>query len=78
MLLIDLSVEEAEQYVPVHARTWPGYRVSRGPYQYTRRLEAVARYSSGFVYLVSRTGVTGERQALSRACRTARALHARR
>jgi tryptophan synthase alpha chain len=30
-----------------------------------RRLELVARYSTGFVYLVSRTGVTGERESLS-------------
>jgi tryptophan synthase alpha chain len=30
-----------------------------------RRLELVARYSTGFVYLVSRTGVTGERDSLS-------------
>jgi len=30
-----------------------------------RRLELVAKYSSGFVYLVSRTGVTGERATVS-------------
>ena len=30
-----------------------------------RRLELVARYSTGFVYLVSRTGVTGERDSIS-------------
>ena len=30
-----------------------------------RRLELVAKYSTGFVYLVSRTGVTGERENLS-------------
>src|SRR5690242_18397103 len=30
-----------------------------------RRLELVAKYSTGFVYLVSRTGVTGERDSLS-------------
>src|SRR5262249_17730927 len=30
-----------------------------------RRLKLVAEYSTGFVYLVSRTGVTGERVALS-------------
>jgi tryptophan synthase alpha chain len=31
------------------------------------RLKLAAQYSSGFVYLVSRTGVTGERAALSNA-----------
>src|SRR5579871_4653092 len=30
-----------------------------------RRLKLVAQYSSGFVYLVSRTGVTGEQESLS-------------
>jgi tryptophan synthase alpha chain len=30
-----------------------------------RRLRLVAEYSSGFVYLVSRTGVTGERDSIS-------------
>ncbi len=30
-----------------------------------RRLKLVAQYSTGFVYLVSRTGVTGERDSLS-------------
>jgi tryptophan synthase alpha chain len=29
------------------------------------RLKLVAEYSSGFVYLVSRTGITGEQQSLS-------------
>ena len=29
------------------------------------RLQLVAQYSTGFVYLVSRTGVTGERDSLS-------------
>src|SRR5262249_57494675 len=34
-----------------------------------RRLELVARYSTGFIYLVSRTGVTGERESVSDAVR---------
>jgi tryptophan synthase alpha chain len=29
------------------------------------RLRLIAKYSKGFVYLVSRTGVTGERESLS-------------
>jgi tryptophan synthase alpha chain len=33
----------------------------------TRRLKLIAQYSTGFVYLVSRTGVTGERDSLSNA-----------
>jgi tryptophan synthase alpha chain len=34
-----------------------------------RRLKLLAQYSTGFVYLVSRTGVTGERESLSAAIR---------
>ncbi len=30
-----------------------------------RRLKLVAEYSSGFVYLVSRTGITGEQQTIA-------------
>ena len=30
-----------------------------------RRLKLVARYSTGFIYLVSRTGVTGEQDKVS-------------
>ena len=30
-----------------------------------RRLKLAAQYSAGFIYLVSRTGVTGERESLS-------------
>jgi tryptophan synthase alpha chain len=34
-----------------------------------RRLDLIARYSTGFVYVVSRTGVTGERSELSEAAK---------
>ena len=61
-LLTDLSVEEAEPYIQRDAQQpgsircfWPR------PPAAERRLELVAQYSTGFVYLVSRTGVTGER-----------------
>ena len=32
-----------------------------------RRIQLVAKYSSGFIYLVSRTGVTGVQESLSNA-----------
>jgi tryptophan synthase alpha chain len=35
------------------------------PTSTARRLELVAKHSSGFIYLVSRTGVTGERATMS-------------
>src|SRR3954452_17294778 len=65
VLLIDLSVEEAEQHVPVLGEHGLDTIFLATPTSTPQRLEAVGRYSSGFVYLVSRTGVTGERQALS-------------
>ena len=64
-LLTDLNVEEAEPYraemrrhnldtIFLVTQTTPG-----------ERLQAIARQSSGFIYLVSRAGVTGESSALS-------------
>ncbi len=66
-LLTDLSVEEADQYVQImHARSLDTVFLA-APTSTPRRLELVARHSSGFVYLVSRTGVTGEQASLSQA-----------
>jgi len=64
-LLTDLSVEEAGPYVgAVRARGLDTVFLA-APTSTPRRLELVARYSSGFIYLVSRTGVTGERDSVS-------------
>jgi len=64
-LLTDLSVEEAEPYI--HAMREAGLDTVflAAPTSSRRRLELVAKYSTGFVYLVSRTGVTGERANMS-------------
>ena len=66
-LLIDASVEEAESYVAAMQKHGLDNVFLVAPTSTRRRLELVARYSSGFVYLVSRTGVTGERDSLSNA-----------
>jgi tryptophan synthase alpha chain len=64
-LLIDASVEEAHDYVgAMHAHGLDTVFLA-SPTSTERRLRLVAEYSSGFVYLVSRTGVTGERASLS-------------
>ncbi len=66
-LLTDLTIEEAGPYaaqmrargldcVFLVAQTTP-----------TDRIAAIARHCSGFVYLVSRVGVTGMRESISRA-----------
>lgn len=64
-LLTDLSVEEAEPYVEgVRAHNLDTVFLA-APTSTDRRLELVSKYSSGFVYLVSRTGVTGEQTSVS-------------
>lgn len=64
-LLTDLSVEEAEPYVSAMRKAGLDTVFLAAPTSTPRRLELVSRYSTGFVYLVSRTGVTGERANLS-------------
>jgi tryptophan synthase alpha chain len=64
-LLTDVSVEEAEPYVAAMRAAELDTVFLGAPTSTERRLKLVAQYSTGFVYLVSRTGVTGERAALS-------------
>jgi len=64
-LLTDLSVEEAEPYTCAMRKAGLDTVFLAAPTSTERRLELVAKYSSGFVYLVSRTGVTGERASVS-------------
>ena len=66
-LLIDASVEEAGAYAAAMHRAGQDTVFLAAPTSTPRRLKLVAEYSSGFVYLVSRTGVTGERASLSTA-----------
>lgn len=65
VLMTDASVEEAESYVGAMRAEGLDTVFLAAPTSTPRRLELVAKYSSGFVYLVSRTGVTGEQEALS-------------
>lgn len=64
-LLIDVSVEEAEEYVGVMRGAGLDTVFLGAPTSTEERLRLVARYSSGFVYLVSRTGITGERDNIA-------------
>ena len=64
-LLTDLSVEEAAPYMAAMRAAELDTVFLAAPTSTERRLKLVAEYSTGFVYLVSRTGVTGERAALS-------------
>src|SRR5439155_12148124 len=59
-LLTDASVEEAQDYVEAMQRYGLDTVFLAAPTSTERRLKLVAQYSTGFVYLVSRMGVTGE------------------
>jgi tryptophan synthase alpha chain len=65
VLLTDLSVEEAAPYMQPLREAGLDTVFLVAPTSTERRLKLVAEYSTGFVYLVSRTGVTGERVELS-------------
>jgi tryptophan synthase alpha chain len=66
-LLTDASVEEAREYVDAMHKHGLDTVFLAAPTSTERRLKLVAKYSTGFVYLVSRTGVTGEQASLSTA-----------
>jgi tryptophan synthase alpha chain len=64
-LLTDASVEEAGEYTRAMRAHNLDTVFLAAPTSSPRRLRLVAEYSSGFVYLVSRTGVTGEQSSVS-------------
>jgi len=65
VLLTDLSVEEASEPVAELRRAGLDTIFLAAPTSSERRLKLVAEHSSGFVYLVSRTGVTGEQTSVA-------------
>jgi tryptophan synthase alpha chain len=67
VLLTDLSVEEAATPVQKIREQGLDTVFLAAPTSTDHRLRLVAEHSSGFIYLVSRTGVTGEQTALSSA-----------
>jgi tryptophan synthase alpha chain len=67
VLLTDLSVEEAADPVKRLREQSLDTVFLAAPTSTERRLRLVAEHSSGFIYLVSRTGVTGEQVSLSSA-----------
>ena len=64
-LLTDASVEEAETYIGAMQRHGLDTIFLAAPTSSERRLDLIAKYSKGFVYLVSRTGVTGVQASVS-------------
>jgi tryptophan synthase alpha chain len=64
-LLTDLSVEEAGPYTTALRDQGLDTVFLAAPTRTERRRKLVAKYSTGFIYLVSRTGVTGEQVSLA-------------
>jgi tryptophan synthase alpha chain len=64
-LVTDLPVEEAGEYL----RAMKAHKLApvflAAPTSPEKRLRAVAKHSRGFVYAISRTGITGTRQELA-------------
>lgn len=67
-IIPDLPVEESEEFVSVAAadreRSLPLIPML-APTSSAERMERIARNATGFIYLVSVTGVTGERKSIS-------------
>lgn len=64
-LVVDLAVEEAEGYVQAMRTHDLDTVFLASPTSTDARLERAALLSTGFLYLISRTGVTGERSEMS-------------
>lgn len=64
-LITDLSVEEAEEPSRLLRQAGLDLIFLAAPTSTEERIQKIARYSSGFIYAVSRTGVTGEQTAVS-------------
>lgn len=65
VLLTDLCIEEATEPVSRLREQGLDTVFLAAPTSTERRLRLVAQHSSGFIYLVSRTGVTGEQASVS-------------
>jgi tryptophan synthase alpha chain len=65
VLLTDLSVEEAPRTLPAFRNANLDTVFLAAPTSTPGRLRLVAEHSTGFIYIVSRTGVTGERDNVS-------------
>jgi tryptophan synthase alpha chain len=64
VLFIDLTVEEAGDYLRIMRSRGLATIFLAAPTSTDKRLRRIAKASSGFIYAVSRTGVTGQRSEL--------------
>ena len=65
VLVTDMIVEEAGEYLAEMERTKLAPVFLAAPTSPDERLEAIATLSKGFVYAISRTGITGKQQSLT-------------
>jgi tryptophan synthase alpha chain len=65
VLVTDLIVEEAGSYLAEMARVKLSPIFLAAPTSPDERLEAIASHSKGFVYAISRVGITGTQQSLT-------------
>lgn len=68
-LVVDMTPEESGPYVRAMRAQNLDTVFLASPTSTDRRLELVARASTGFLYLISRTGTTGERSDISKSLR---------
>ena len=65
VLVTDLIVEEAGEYLTEMARVKLAPIFLAAPTSPDERLEAIATHSKGFVYAISRVGITGKQQTMT-------------
>ena len=65
VLLTDMIVEEADPYLMEMDRVGLAPVFLAAPTSPDARLEAIATHSKGFVYAISRTGITGQQQSVA-------------
>ena len=65
VLAIDMIVEEAAEYLAEMSRVDLAPIFLAAPTSPDARLEAIAAHTKGFVYAISRTGITGTQQSLT-------------
>ncbi len=65
VLITDIVVEEAQQYLAEMDRVGLAPIFLAAPTSPDERLEAIATHSRGFVYAISRTGITGKQVNLT-------------
>lgn len=65
VLVTDMIVEESAEYLAEMRRTGLAPVFLAAPTSPDERLKAIAEHSEGFIYAISRTGITGTQQSLA-------------